>query len=91
VWVAELDPGVTAPPHSLTREEIFVVLAGRAEVTLAGRATTAEPGDAIVVPAGTEFGVHSLGDGPLRMLCCMPVGGRARLADGSVLAPPWSV
>jgi mannose-6-phosphate isomerase-like protein (cupin superfamily) len=89
VWVAELDPGVTAPPHSLTREEIFVVLAGRAEVILAGRAT-AEAGDAIVVPAGTEFALRNLGNVPLRLLCCMPAGGQARLADGSVSAPPWS-
>ena len=91
VWVVELDPGVAAPPHSLTREEIFVVLEGRAEVTQAGRVSTAGPTDAIVVPAGEDFGLRNVGTVPLRMLCCLPAGGQARLADGSLLTPPWSL
>ena len=36
--------------HRLTREEVFVVLDGRAEVRLDGAVSVAEPGDAIVVP-----------------------------------------
>jgi mannose-6-phosphate isomerase-like protein (cupin superfamily) len=91
VWVVELDPGVAAPPHSLTREEIFVVLAGRAAVGDDASAEVAEVGDAIVVPAGQRFALRNLGDEPLRMLCCLPAGGQARLADGALLTPPWSV
>jgi mannose-6-phosphate isomerase-like protein (cupin superfamily) len=43
-----------------------------------------------VVPAGVEFELANAGAGPLRLLCCLPVGGQARLADGSTFTPPWA-
>ncbi|GAA3617854.1 cupin domain-containing protein [Microlunatus ginsengisoli] len=90
VWIAELDPGVEAVPHSLTREEIFVVLAGRAGVRLDGTELIAGRADAIVVPPGVELVLRNLSEDPLKLLCCMPVGGEALMADGSRLSPPWS-
>ena len=79
-----------ATPHSLTREEVFVVLEGAASVRIAGNETHAAAGDAIVVPAGPEFELANAGAGPLRLLCCLPVGGQARLPDGSTFTPPWA-
>ena len=90
VWKVEILPGTPATPHALTREEVFVVLEGKASVRIAGNAGQAEAGDAIVVPPGTEFELANAGAGPLRLLCCLPVGGQARLADGSTFTPPWS-
>ena len=90
VWQVEILPGTPAMPHSVTREEVFVVLEGRASVRIAGDASEAGAGDAIVIPAGTEFELANGSDGPLRMLCCLPVGGQARLADGSTFTPPWA-
>ncbi len=90
VWSVTIDPGKPAVPHSLTREEVFVVLAGTASVRLDGRPGTAATGDAIVVPAGVPFGLANESDQVLRLLCCMPVGGQARLADGTMITPPWS-
>jgi quercetin dioxygenase-like cupin family protein len=90
VWKVEILPGTPATPHSLTREEVFVVLEGTASVRIAGRAGQAGTGDAIVVPAGAEFELANAGTGPLRLLCCLPVGGQARLADGSTFTPPWA-
>ena len=90
VWKAEILPGTPATPHALTREEVFVVLEGNASVRIAGNAGQAEAGDAIVVPPGTEFELANAGAGPLRLLCCLPVGGQARLADGSTFTPPWA-
>src|SRR5262245_47241073 len=55
VWSVEIAPGTPATPHSLTREEVFVVMEGTASVRIAGRADEALAGDAIVVPAGLEF------------------------------------
>src|ERR1700712_1645852 len=72
VWIVELAPGHAGAPHRLTREEGCVVLAGRAEVTRAGPASTAGPGDAIVVPAGVLFALAAAGTEPLRALCCLP-------------------
>ena len=90
VWKVEILPGTPAAPHSLTREEVFVVLEGTASARIAGQASQARAGDAIVVPAGVEFELANAGDEPLRLLCCLPVGGQARLADGATFTPPWA-
>ena len=38
----------------------------------------------------TETAVDSSGgDAVLRLLCCLPVGGQARL-DGTTFTPPWA-
>jgi quercetin dioxygenase-like cupin family protein len=90
VWIVEILPGTPAAPHSLTRQEVFVVLAGTASVRLAGQADEAAVGDAIVVPAGTEFELANASVGPLRLVCCLPAGGQAQLPDGSTFTPPWA-
>lgn len=90
VWHVEIAPGHPAQPHMLTRQEVFVVLAGRAAVRIDGQPATADPGDAIVVPARTPFQLECAGDEPLRALCCLPVGGQAFVADGQPFTPPWA-
>ncbi len=90
VWSVEIapeDPGVL---HRITREEVFVVLSGTAEVTLGGERSVAAPGDAIVVPADTPFRLAAAGHEPLRALCVLPVGGQARHGDGEAFTPPWA-
>lgn len=91
VWLVEIDAGTPATPHELTREEVFVVLAGQAAVRIGGQEQQAEPGDAIVVPPGTPFAIEPRGDQPLRALCCLPVGGMARVGGGEPFTPPWAV
>jgi quercetin dioxygenase-like cupin family protein len=90
VWEVSIPPATPATPHSLTREEVFIVLAGSAAVRLDGRADTARTGDAIVVPAGVELELANAGDAPLRLLCCMPVGGQAVVAGDEPFTPPWA-
>ena len=89
MWFVEIDPGTPSTTHSLTREEVFVVLEGTAEVTLAGNRGTATRHDAFVVPPDIPFAVANGGPGVLRMLCCLPVGGQARVGDG-IFTPPWA-
>ena len=90
VWSVEIAPRTPGTPHSLTREEVFVVLVGEASVRLDGEQATARPGDAIVVPPGIPFEVANDDDSVLRLLCCMQAGGQARLADGTLITPPWA-
>jgi len=90
VWQVEIAPGTPATPHSLTREEVFVVLDGLARVSIAGEDGQAGPGDAFVVPAGAELLLVNDGPDVLRLVCCLPVGGQARLADGTTFTPPWA-
>ncbi|HKE75479.1 MAG TPA: cupin domain-containing protein [Acidimicrobiales bacterium] len=91
VWQVEIAPGTPATPHSLTREEIFHVVAGEAAVTLGGAEHAVAAGDTIVVPPDVAVAIANPGAAPLRMLCVQPVGGQARLADGTVFSPPWTV
>jgi len=91
VWRVELAPGTPATPHELTREEVFIVLSGRARVTLGDDVCEAAPGDAIVVPPNMPFEIVVAGREPLHAICCMPVGGEARLVDGTTFPPPWSL
>jgi mannose-6-phosphate isomerase-like protein (cupin superfamily) len=90
VWRVEIAPRTPATPHSLTREEVFVVLDGEAAVDIDGMRACARPGDAIVVPAEVEFALANEGEAPLRLLCCMPVGGQGRMHGGEPFTPPWA-
>jgi quercetin dioxygenase-like cupin family protein len=91
VWRVELAPGTPPTPHQLTREEVFVVLSGRARVRLGDDVREAGAGDTIVVPHDTPFEISALGDAPFEALCCMPVGGEARLEGGANFVPPWAL
>jgi quercetin dioxygenase-like cupin family protein len=90
VWQVEIDPGTVPHPHSLTRDEVFVVTSGMAEVTLGEVTEVAVPGDAILVPAGERFSLANAAHTTLRLICAFPVGGQACLLDGTTFTPPWA-
>ena len=90
VWHVEVAPGTVPTPHEVTREEVFVILAGRARVTIDGVQSEAAAGDAVLVPAHTPFAIACASDTPLRALCCLPIGGQARLPGGEPFTPPWA-
>ncbi len=90
VWLVEVSPDAPAEPHRLTREEVFVVLAGSARVRIDDQHAVAATGDAIVVPAGVLFELTAAGAEPMRALCVLPVGGQAQLAGEAPFTPPWA-
>ena len=91
VWRVRLDPGGAPQPHTLTREEVFVVLAGSVRVELGAEVAEASAGDAIVVPPHTRLALSSAGGAGAELLCCLPVGGQAELPDGQRFTPPWAL
>lgn len=90
VWRVELAAGAEGVPHQVTREEVFVVLAGSVRLAVGDRAEVARAGDAVVAPVGVDFSISALGDEPAELICCLPVGGQARLASGEAFTPPWA-
>jgi mannose-6-phosphate isomerase-like protein (cupin superfamily) len=90
IWEVTIAAGTVPTPHSVTREEVFVVLAGTASVRIDGADEVAVAGDAIVIPASVRFELANSGSTPLRLLCCMPVGGQAVTDDGAAFTPPWA-
>lgn len=91
VWRVEIAPGTPTAPHAVTREEIFVVLSGRAGFTVGDQQQEARAGDAVLVPPDTTFAIGCLGDEPMIALCLLPVGGQAQLPDGEPFTPPWAL
>lgn len=91
VWRVRLDAGTPAKPHSLTREEVFVVTSGSAIASVAGSEIRLAPGDSLIVPAFTAFSLANPSQDVFEAVVVLPVGGRAMLEDGAPFVPPWSV
>jgi quercetin dioxygenase-like cupin family protein len=77
-----------SPPHSLTREEVFLVLAGSLTARFGEHRETALAGGALIVPSGVEFSLVAEG-GPAEAVCVLPVGGQADTGSGA-FTPPWA-
>jgi quercetin dioxygenase-like cupin family protein len=89
VWRVRMTAALETAAHTLTREEIFVVLSGTLRVVLDGTVSQANPGDTIVVPKDTEVTLACAGESA-EVLCCLPVGGQARFGEGPLFTPPWA-
>jgi quercetin dioxygenase-like cupin family protein len=88
VWRVELKADSPSPSHSLTHQEVFLVLEGALTARFAEHEETAAAGGALIVPAGTEFSLCAEG-GPATAICALPVGGQA-IVGGSAFTPPWA-
>ena len=89
VWRVMLRPGTPGVPHRVTREEIFVVLAGSATATLDGIAHPLSAGSTLVLPARVELSLET-GAEPLEAIVCLPVGGQGIIGNGEPFTPPWA-
>ena len=69
------EPGVGIPMHVHHGEdEVFYVVSGQVEFTLADGATVAEAGATVFLPKGTPHAFRVVGDGPARMLVLLVPG-----------------
>lgn len=89
VWRVVLEPRTPGRPHRLTREEIFVVLAGAATASLDGTPQALAAGSTLVLPAGVELSLET-GEEALEAIVCLPVGGQGIVGDGEPFTPPWA-
>jgi quercetin dioxygenase-like cupin family protein len=88
MWRASLAPGTPATEHSLDREEVIVVLAGRGVASLGGVEHEVGAGDAIVVPPHQAFSLANPHGEPCEVVAALPAGGRARMPGGEWFTPP---
>jgi quercetin dioxygenase-like cupin family protein len=65
--------GHVTTPHRHPYAEVFVVLDGDAEFTVAGAVHAAHGGQVVVVPADVWHGFHNAGDTTLEMVSIHPV------------------
>ncbi|GAB2721320.1 cupin domain-containing protein [Nocardia thraciensis] len=87
VWRTRVKPGAAPDEHSFDREEVILAIAGRAVALLEGVRHEIAAGDAVVIPAGTSFGLGNPYDEPFEAVAVLPVGATARMADGATLVP----
>ncbi|WP_086764713.1 cupin domain-containing protein [Streptomyces bobili] len=89
-WRGEVPPGTKAPAHTVSREEIFLVLVGELALTLDGRTERVGAGDTVIINAGSTLSVENPTDQTAITWVTTSVGLTAELADGTVLTPPWA-
>jgi mannose-6-phosphate isomerase-like protein (cupin superfamily) len=90
LWRVALAAGEASPPHHLSREEVFLALAGSAVAVVGDGEEQLGAGDCLVVPPGVTFTLIAGADG-LDAVCAMAAGGQATiLPDGPTITPPWA-
>ncbi|GAA0395416.1 cupin [Acrocarpospora corrugata] len=90
VWSLEFAPGARSPEHSVDREEVFVVQAGRLLVTIDGVEHAAGPGDALIVPVDTMFWLANGSDTAAAQATVCTSAGIQGTLGGTVISPPWA-
>jgi quercetin dioxygenase-like cupin family protein len=91
LWRVDMPPGRTGPLHMADAEQIWAVLGGSATAEIGTERVTVEPGDTLVIPAGTLRRV-STGEEPFAAVVAAPAGvGVYRAGDSERIEPPWAV
>jgi mannose-6-phosphate isomerase-like protein (cupin superfamily) len=90
VWVVRIQPGTNGVPHQLTREEVLVVLEGKALARVDLQEYVVGPGDALVVPPWTDFELANPYEAAFRAVAVLPVGG-AGVVGKETFIPPWAL
>jgi len=90
VWRLTMAAGTAPTPHTVTRTEVFAVIAGRGRITIGDDApVTVGAGDAIVIEPDTLFGL-STGTEQLEAIVCLPAGGQAAMPGTDPFTPEWA-
>src|SRR5947208_17198088 len=66
-----LDPkGGQVPWHNQEQEEVYFIVEGTAEMCLGEGRQTVTTGQAVYIPSGVFHQLTTIGQTPLRMICC---------------------
>jgi quercetin dioxygenase-like cupin family protein len=89
-WRVTIAPNTPGGTHRLTREEIIVCISGSANATIGKDHHTVCEGDAIVVPADTDFALGNPNGNAFEAIAILPVGGQAIIGTDPAFTPPWA-
>ena len=90
VWRFTIAPKAPGLPHQLTMEEIIIALSGSAIAEIGKEQHRLSEGDAIIVPAKTNFSLTNESDQPFEGIAVLPVGGQAVIGSDAPFTPPWA-
>ncbi len=89
IWELEVAPAAESEPHSVDREEVFLVTSGNLTVVMAGEILNAGPGDAVIVKPNVSFHLANGTGEVAKATCVTSVGMRATIGDKQI-SPPWA-
>jgi quercetin dioxygenase-like cupin family protein len=89
-WRGEVPAGSSGQAHTISREEVFLVLSGSLRLTIDGDSRLLGTGDVAIAPAGSTLDVANPTEEPAGMWVTTSVGLTATLPDGSRISPPWA-
>ncbi|MFI1766491.1 cupin domain-containing protein [Streptomyces sp. NPDC020800] len=89
-WRGEIPAGTRAPAHTVSREEIFLLLVGELLITLDGRSERISAGDTVIINPGATLAVENPTDHTAISWVTTSVGLTAEMTDGTRINPPWA-
>jgi quercetin dioxygenase-like cupin family protein len=89
-WRTEVAPGSTGAGHTVSHEEILLVLEGAPTITLDGVTRSLAAGDVVIVPAGSTLSLDNSSPAAAHLWVTTSVGLTATTADGVTITPPWT-
>ena len=87
-WKVSISPKTGGVPHSMSREEVFLVTKRQGEATTGGKVHALKPGDSFIVPACTNFRLANNSDTLFEAVAISPVGGQTIVGDEAPFTPP---
>lgn len=90
IWQLDVAPNAASDLHSMNKEEVFVVTAGRLLFEVAGAQHELQAGDAMTVLPGQELKVSNPHEESAKALACTSKGMQAMI-DGAAFTPPWMI
>ncbi|WP_093715068.1 cupin domain-containing protein [Actinacidiphila alni] len=89
-WRCEVPAGIAGPPHTVSREEVFLALYGAVELSVDGETRSLAPGDAAVARPGSRVRLANRTQEPAALWVTTSIGLEATMTDGSRISPPWA-
>jgi len=84
------EPGGRNPSHRHDREEVLLMRAGEAQLTLGDEQFALAAGDSAIIPAQTLHQIENTGTSPAEWLLIAPAGVRFFRPDGEENFPEWA-
>ncbi len=90
-WTFTIDPKSAGVTHRITREEIMIFLSGNAVAEIGGERHLVSKGDALIIPAHTDFRLSNESDAAVEGMATVPVGAQAVMPGEAPFTPPWTL
>ena len=89
-WRVDVAGGSTGAEHTVSHEEVFLVLSGRASLTLDGERHDLVAGMVAVAPAGSSVRLDNGTREAASLWVTTSAGLTARTPSGDEIVPPWT-